>query len=402
MMRAETGRPAIVSGDGGTTETLDRVDLADHNVSEGWLQRLVAEHPGILPIDDFDASFAPLISIGREVQSGAGPIDVLFVSPNATVTIVETKLWRNPEARRQVVGQIIDYAAALARWSYKDLDAVARAFRQKSLWELAQVDDLPEARMTEQAFVDAVARNLRLGRFLLLIVGDGIREEVERMVDYVQAQPHLQFTLGLVELRVFERTASGERVVVPSVVARTTEVTRAVVEVNVVPDGNGWVVVSVPPPDSGGGPKGTLNESEFFDALSDSVGEDDVEFVRAIRQELEADSRFVLEWKKGSFMVKRRKLLAGAPNLTMLGFRVGGDAFIGWLGQQLPKNGVNPQRATEYATRSAEIVGTSVHPQFSDAWAHSVSVARVKEVWLELRAYISEFVDALDPQTDDE
>ena len=83
--------------------------------------------------------------------------------------------------------------------------------------------------------------------------------------------------------------------------------------------------------------------------------------------------------------------------MTTLGFRVGGDSFIGWLGQQLSRNGVSPQRATEYATRSAEIVGTSVHPQFPDAWARSVSVARVKEVWPELRAYISEFVETLDP-----
>ena len=33
----------------------------------------------------------------------------------------EFKLWRNPHARREVIGQILDYAKDLASWSYEDL-----------------------------------------------------------------------------------------------------------------------------------------------------------------------------------------------------------------------------------------------------------------------------------------
>ena len=57
--------------------------------------------------------FSPPRTVGREVLTAAGLIDVLYVSPAGLVTIVETKLWRNPEARREVVGQILDYAKEL-------------------------------------------------------------------------------------------------------------------------------------------------------------------------------------------------------------------------------------------------------------------------------------------------
>jgi hypothetical protein len=34
--------------------------------------------------------------------------------------VVETKLWRNPEAHRSVVAQIIDYAKDLSKMSFED------------------------------------------------------------------------------------------------------------------------------------------------------------------------------------------------------------------------------------------------------------------------------------------
>jgi hypothetical protein len=51
----------------------------------------------------------------------------------------------------------------------------------------------------EQHFHDALTANLRRGRFLLLIVGDGIREGVEAIAEYLQVHSGLHFSLGLVE-----------------------------------------------------------------------------------------------------------------------------------------------------------------------------------------------------------
>src|ERR1700719_3946724 len=82
-------------------------------------------------------------------------------------------------------------------------------------------------------FNDALTANLRRGRFLLLIVGDGIREGVEAIAEYLQLHAGLHFSLGLVELPIYVMP-NGDRWVAPRVLARTALVTRNVVAV---PDG---------------------------------------------------------------------------------------------------------------------------------------------------------------------
>ena len=94
-------------------EKLNRVLLSQENLDEGWLQNLLAKHPSVLPTADVDPIYAPLFLIGREIQTENGRIDNLYVTPSGHLVIVETKLWSNPEARRAVVGQILEYAKAV-------------------------------------------------------------------------------------------------------------------------------------------------------------------------------------------------------------------------------------------------------------------------------------------------
>ena len=90
-----------------------------------------------------------------------------------------------------------------------------------------------DPQVEEIQFTDAITANLRRGRFLLLILGDGVREDVDAIATYLQAHAGLHFTFGLVEFPVY-RLPSGERLVAPRVVARTTSITRNVV---VAPEG---------------------------------------------------------------------------------------------------------------------------------------------------------------------
>ena len=76
--------------------------------------------------------------------------------------------------------------------------------------------------------------NLRRGRFLLLIVGDGIREGVEAIAAYLQEHLGLHFSLGLIEMPIF-RLSDGLHLVTPRVLARTTIIVRNVIAV---PDGH--------------------------------------------------------------------------------------------------------------------------------------------------------------------
>ena len=94
----------------------------------------------------------------------------------------------------------------------------------KPLTELVGVaGDIDEA-----VFEDAIHKNLRMGRMLLLVVGDGIREDTESLVDYLQMHAGFHFTLGLIEVAIFQTPDNG-LVVHPRVLAKTLNIERAVV-----------------------------------------------------------------------------------------------------------------------------------------------------------------------------
>ena len=88
---------------------------------EAWLRDFLFTHPAVLPTASIDAAYVDPIPVCRELRTPAGRIDCLFVTRYGGLVIVECKLWRNPQARREVVGQILDYAKDIAAWDYGDL-----------------------------------------------------------------------------------------------------------------------------------------------------------------------------------------------------------------------------------------------------------------------------------------
>ena len=276
---------------------------------EDWIQRLLYENPALLPVAEIDETMVPLVPLSREVSTTAGSIDALFISPTGALTVVEAKLWRNPQARREVVGQIIDYAQALTKWTYEDLDALALSDHNQPLWELVADKG---ARTGEAEFIDAVSLTLRTGKFLLLVVGDGIREGVASMASYLQQTPQLRFTLALVELRVF-RTGDGSRLVVPSVVTRTTEVVRAVVDVRLAPEARVSVEVEVPRDDSTPSRGSKLTQQQFLEELGASVSPALVGFARSVIETFEARPRFRVTMQTASFVLTTESPDGGRP-----------------------------------------------------------------------------------------
>lgn len=232
-MRAHTQPLAIVAGgtDGELCQALEPValDHGDGGFREDWLQGLIDRHPGVLPIAEIEPGLAEAVAVCRELPVSSGYVDHLLVTPEGGIVLVETKLWRNPEARRAVIGQILDYASDLAELDYEDLEGLvvqARKAKGQSLYRLVCPDG---SEAGEAAFIDAVSRNLRLGRLLLLLVGDGIREGVEKLADYLQRHVGLHFTLGLIELSLWRNPRDGTLLVQPRILAHTVQIERAVV-----------------------------------------------------------------------------------------------------------------------------------------------------------------------------
>ena len=166
-----------VDGDA-PAEVLQRVSLSagisDGGISEGALQELLFRTPQALPLAAIDAAYADAVPVCKELATPSGYVDALYVNRLGRLTIAEFKLWRNPQARREVIGQILDYAKDLASWGYEDLQREVSKRLAKNgnvLYDLVR-EHQPD--VNEAEFVDNVSRHLKRGEFLLLIIGDGI------------------------------------------------------------------------------------------------------------------------------------------------------------------------------------------------------------------------------------
>ena len=214
-------KPLLIASDG-SERLLDRRPLTLNGgvESERWLQDALFRSPEALPVADIDPHIGPLIPICREIETGSGPADILYLTPTGQVVLVETKLWRNPEARREVVGQILDYAKQLTTWTYDVLDQKAALAEGESKNYLLRClkNRYPEA--DEAAFVDGVGQSLRTGDFLLLIVGDGIRYGAEELVRFLDRYGHLRFGLGLLEVAAHS-LPDGGTILQPRILAKT-------------------------------------------------------------------------------------------------------------------------------------------------------------------------------------
>lgn len=261
--------PMLVGPEGQVT-ALRRLELGrgdeDRGRREAFVQNLVHEHPELIPMAEIEPAFSPLISVCRELETAAGYIDNLWLTPWGGLVVGECKLVRNPQARREVVAQALDYGRALAGWSYGELErAVGAALKRPGvrLWEfVSELTDLDEPQ-----FVDAVERRLRMGRVLLLIIGDGIQEGVEALTEHLQLHAGLHVGLALVDLSLWQGSDGG-LLVVPRVPMKTVLIERGIVLVR----DPGQAIISplsaiAPARPDARARVSTQSEGEFFDQL---------------------------------------------------------------------------------------------------------------------------------------
>jgi len=153
--------PVIVKEN--SVQHLERIDFSSDSTfkyNEAWLQTFLFDHYQSIPVAEVDTTFSEIIPVCTELNTPAGPLDILYVTPKGKLVILEAKLWRNPEARRKVVAQLLDYAKELNRWSYEDLQReISRVTKKKGnvLFNLVK-EKFPDS--NEAEFVDEVTRSL--------------------------------------------------------------------------------------------------------------------------------------------------------------------------------------------------------------------------------------------------
>jgi len=203
--------------DGGTVTPLNETKFTE----EGKLQDYLEEYPTLIPLADIVEGASTLICIGREVGAGSGSIDLLCIDKDSLLTIVETKLRRNREARREVMGQIIEYASYVSQWTADDVyrianeyfaksDKAPESYKGKTLGEIMK--EIVGDEFSDEDFRTKIGQNLRDGRVRLVIAVDELIEPLRATVTFLNS--HSNFDILLLQVTDFEES-KDKKVLVP-------------------------------------------------------------------------------------------------------------------------------------------------------------------------------------------
>ncbi len=173
-----------------------RVSAADMALPESWFRDAIFDEPelvigpcreaGRVPTDEMWLPWA------TEFNFGAGPVDVLLISSRGRPAIIETKLSSNPEKRREVIAQILDYALSMRDALDDDLPPLPSSNNAPDLADLQEC--------------------LLAGRFLLIVAGDELDPRAIRLSEALLAG-HLvsEWDLAMVDLNVYRSTSPDDQ-----------------------------------------------------------------------------------------------------------------------------------------------------------------------------------------------
>jgi len=200
--------------------------------SEDLLQRLLAEHPRILAGDQIDPEKPRRwLLVAREMgvpgeEGGADrwALDHLFLDQDGVPTLVEVKRSTDTRLRREVIGQMLDYAAnAVVHWPVEviqaKVEAACEARGVNSDEELANAFG-PE--IDVPAFWQTVKTNLQAGRVRLVFVADVIPPELRRVVEFLESQMD---PAEVFAIEVSQYVHEATRALVPRLVSVATKPT---------------------------------------------------------------------------------------------------------------------------------------------------------------------------------
>jgi hypothetical protein len=380
-MKQHTG-PVII-WDGKTT-TLNKVSLSSKEYNEDWIQDICFNNPSLLPVEELEPAFAGMIPICRELPTPSGFIDLVYINENGFITIGECKLWRNPEARRKVIGQILDYAKDLSKWDYSKLETAclrARKETTKTLFGLLN-EHYPE--MEESSFIDNVQRNLEKGRFLLTVIGDGIRSNMEDLSNYLQRNGNLGFTLGLIELPVYKHPNKEELIITPRILAKTKEIERVIFTSSERDEGNNKHY------EQDQSASKTISEVIFFERLEKEIGRKETIDFQSFIKELTAELNILPKLGRGKRLSLNLKSSNESYNFASI--QENGEVWFYGIVNKTEEAG-SKQIGIDYLTKTAKAVkGEFINTykewfwcvKRNDQYVNIIEYLRARDKWKEI------------------
>jgi hypothetical protein len=196
--------------------------------TEDIFQKLLSDHSKIISLDQvYKDNPRKWLFISREmgiadssISGNRWSLDHLFIDQDGIPTLVEVKRSSDTRIRREVIGQMLDYAANAI--SYWPVDGISSAFKRRceadgkhpeeELYEF--LEDSPY----KDTFWETVHINLKAGKIRLLLVADVIPKEMQRIIEFLNEQMSPCEILGL-EIKQF--VGQNIKALVPRVIGAT-------------------------------------------------------------------------------------------------------------------------------------------------------------------------------------
>jgi hypothetical protein len=210
----------VIDADNALTE----LKQSDYD-SEDLLQRLLADHPALL--SSATGADGGLLLVRREApvpDTSGGPgrwsLDHLFLDRNGVPVLVEVKRATDTRARREVVAQMLDYAAnGVAYWPPESLIS---AFQSTATESGRNADEVLSAFLgadDPELFWRSVDANLKAGRIRMIFLADAIGKELQRIVEFLNEQMRPAEVLAVEVVQYV--SGNGIRTLVPQLVGAT-------------------------------------------------------------------------------------------------------------------------------------------------------------------------------------
>lgn len=182
---------------------------------ESNLQDILEENPSLLAVEEVSEE-SQLVTIGREVSfEPGGSADLLYIDEQGILTVIETKLAKNAEIQREVIGQILEYASSIVRWEYEDIEAQFHGYISENqsseinsdLYAYLQSNIKDFEFEDVEDFSKLVEDNLKDGSMRLIVVVDKIVDRLRRLVTFLNE--FTSFEIFILQISQYED--SGDR-----------------------------------------------------------------------------------------------------------------------------------------------------------------------------------------------
>jgi hypothetical protein len=197
------------------------------SATEEVLQKALAEHPEVIASPSTAGDGGNLLLVKQEMGvpgtadgGSVWSLDHLFLDADGVPVVVEVKRSSDTRIRREVVGQMLDYAANGVK--YWPVAALRAKVEERAAASKKTAEELVAALrpgIDPEEFWKAVEANLTSGRIRMLFVADALPPELVRIIEFLNEQMSPAEVLG-VELRQY--VGGNQTVYVPRIIGRTS------------------------------------------------------------------------------------------------------------------------------------------------------------------------------------